>query len=382
MISWITDCEREIVIGQMALTGNYLEQWNSVLPSMDRQESESNNSLDLALAGGLAAFSLQLLFYLLAPLLSGLSSPRKERHPVPLLPPLSLSNIPAVTVAVTREERPRLQNHPRCGITTGGQVCTLRIAQKKNKMLSYRHFQEECWWNCETIADQAVDGLAIADLECLKGCFSKTTINRDSDKACLVSLIEDVTTKGTCENGYNPAPRIAKTGINMWGWNELENKCDLEQQWSSGYYYDYDYRSDSRSHYDYYDNSDSGSGSGDYYDYYDYFLSPFYDIINGTCSGKTETLLRTKSCLRSLAEQPNIIRNTLELLVQFSCKSSLYEALPFSSSERKRRPGNKRQKETTRLAPVSQVDITEGTKTELEYENTRHRYPWICSLRT
>ena len=35
-----------------------------------------------------------------------------------------------------------------------------------------------------------------------------------------------------------------------------------------------------------------------------------------------------------------------------------------------------------KLAPVSEVDLTSGTKTELNYTNTLHRYPWICSLRT
>ena len=34
-----------------------------------------------------------------------------------------------------------------------------------------------------------------------------------------------------------------------------------------------------------------------------------------------------------------------------------------------------------RMALVSEVDLAAGTKAELNYTNTRHRYPWICSLR-
>ena len=87
-------------------------------------ELEIGNPLVVALAsgfiGGLAILAFQLLLPLLAPLLNGSISSSLERELVPLLPPLSLPGLPAV--AVTREERPRLQNHPKCGITTGGQV--------------------------------------------------------------------------------------------------------------------------------------------------------------------------------------------------------------------------------------------------------------------
>ena len=91
--------------------------WDSV----DRQGVETGSPLVVALVGGLAFLAFQLLLPLLAPLLSSDSSSSSlERRLVPLLPPLSVPGLPAV--AVTREERPRLQNHPRCGITTGGQV--------------------------------------------------------------------------------------------------------------------------------------------------------------------------------------------------------------------------------------------------------------------
>ena len=112
-----------------------LEEWNPFPPFMqdliDRQDVDIGNPLVVALAGGFAILAFQLLLPLLASLLSGSGLPllslsgsnpySLERLSVPLLPPVSLIGLPAL--AVTREERPRLQNHPRCGITTGGQVC-------------------------------------------------------------------------------------------------------------------------------------------------------------------------------------------------------------------------------------------------------------------
>ena len=87
----------------------------------DRQELEFYSPAVVVIVGGLALLASQLLLPLLAPLLSGLTGPTSlERRLAPVLPPLSLPGLP--TVALTREERPRLQNHPRCGITTGGQV--------------------------------------------------------------------------------------------------------------------------------------------------------------------------------------------------------------------------------------------------------------------
>merc|ERR1712223_87367 len=68
----------------------------------------------------------------------------------------------------------------------------------------------------------------------------------DSDSNCLALLIDDVTTKGTCDDGTNPAFTLG-----IWGANDLPNTCTLEEGSS---YYDYD--SSSRS------NGDSGSGSG------------------------------------------------------------------------------------------------------------------------
>ena len=99
----------------------------SSLPSLtqeftDRQELEIYSPAVVAVADRLALLAVQLVSPRFVPLLSGLTSTSLERHLVPLLPPLSMPGLPAVAVTTSREDRPRLENHPRCGLTTGGKV--------------------------------------------------------------------------------------------------------------------------------------------------------------------------------------------------------------------------------------------------------------------
>ena len=88
------------------------------------------------------------------------------------------------------------------------------------------HFCHECWWDCQVISDTKLRRQAIANPECLRDCVSKssTSSGSGSNSSCWVSLIEDVTTKGTCDNGNNPAAEL-----DMWGWSELPNSCELEE---------------------------------------------------------------------------------------------------------------------------------------------------------
>ena len=100
---------------------------------VDRQGVELSVPLVVGLAGGLAILTFQLLLPLLAPLLS--SGSRLQL--IPSLPPLPLPDFPAV--ALTREERPRLQNHPKCGITRGGQVSVTHIYLRSQEHNSRRN---------------------------------------------------------------------------------------------------------------------------------------------------------------------------------------------------------------------------------------------------
>ena len=219
--------------------------------------------------------------------------------------------------------KPKLENDDMCGITTGG--------------------QDECWWDCAIISDPSLEiytlwtAQAIANPECLRDCFSKTTgrwrRQKSSDSTCFAKLIEDVTSKGTCDTGNNPAAKFNET-INLWGWHELDNDCTL-------------------------------AGT---------------EITKGTCSTSTERDLQTKGCAKLLAQQPNIIKNTLVNLVLHSCTDHVTVSLLTSLFGRK--GAKKILKTRGKVAPISHIDLTTNTKTELNFENTRHRYPWICSLRT
>ena len=107
----------------------------------DRQDLEIYSPVVVVvIVGGLALLAFQLLLPLLAPLLSGLTSTSLERNLVPLLPPLSMPGLPAVAVTTSREGRRRLENHPRCGITTGGQVfLKFALRQPIHKFVSRRN---------------------------------------------------------------------------------------------------------------------------------------------------------------------------------------------------------------------------------------------------
>merc|ERR1712227_529097 len=119
----------------------------------------------------------------------------------------------------TTTAAPKLENDAMCGITTGG--------------------QDECWWDCMIISESVLAGQAITNPECMKDCFAtaasgtresrkkerkngkkgkkerkggkKGRETSDSDSNCLALLIDDVTRKGTCNDGYNPAPEL-----NIW----------------------------------------------------------------------------------------------------------------------------------------------------------------------
>ena len=88
-----------------------------------RQASDIASPVIVAAVTVLASLAFHLLLPFLAPFLGiQRESSLSDGLPVPLLSPLSMPGLPAVALSVTRSERPRLQNHPQCGLTTGGQV--------------------------------------------------------------------------------------------------------------------------------------------------------------------------------------------------------------------------------------------------------------------
>ena len=83
-------------------------------------------------------------------------------------------------------------------------------------------FQAECWWDCVVLSDALLAGQAIVNPECLKDCFVKASDGGleaeldESDPSCFASLIDDVTSNGTCDDGINPAPQYNAT-VNLDG---------------------------------------------------------------------------------------------------------------------------------------------------------------------
>ena len=70
------------------------------------------------------------------------------------------------------------------------------------------------------------------------------------------------------------------------------------------------------------------------------------------------------------------------MLLKFSSPDNLFFSLPFTAEPRPDMSG----RENGILKPpqdwLQEANTIYGTKMELNFENTRHRYPWICSLRT
>ena len=229
--------------------------------------------------------------------------------------------------------------------------------------LSPNCLQAECWWDCDIRSHQLLDrGQAIADPQCLGDCFSQTNgwstgQTRERDTRCLSALIEDVTARGTCNIEGNPALELD----GVWSWSECTWEFNIIESLEQLVEYDLD---------------GDGMIEGEI---------TIQKIIKGTLSERTEELWKTPACLKSLLEQPFIIRRTFQLLLKFSSSDDLYSFLhPFISglTTRNVRKSEENSKTSTRLAPVQEVNTEYGTKTVLNYENTRHRYPWICSLRT
>merc|ERR1719500_1543914 len=115
------------------------------------------------------------------------------------------------------------------------------------------------------ISDIDVNGQAFTNPECLRDCFSDTSGTKrrqrgkrrkqrgkrkrqsseaEDDSSCFAALIQDVISKETCDNGQNPAAALSTPELNIWGFNDLDNDCEMDEI-----------------------DTGSGSGSGDYRDY-------------------------------------------------------------------------------------------------------------------
>jgi len=214
--------------------------------------------------------------------------------------------------------RHKLENSARCGITTGG--------------------KEECYFDCQVFSSVDTSGPIVTNLECLKDCFPDRGGMRRNMVNCVNSLITDVTMNGICDPGFPLFPYDNGTEI-----FQLNTNCE---------------------------STDFGS-----------------TITKGTCSYDTEKLLIETDCIYSVFEQPAFVRNTITNLILFGCTdevSSKYTNLTGEISGQRQTKGQSNNVQQTRLSPSQSVaEFSNFTlRTILKYENTLHRYPWVCSLRS
>ena len=182
--------------------------------------------------------------------------------------------------------------------------------------------------------------VGISNPACLLDCYSGQESNPDH---CITSLLRDVLTEGICN-----LPLYAPTFPRVWNSTgqpvyparaaypglKISDRCMVDREGV---------------------------------------------VTRGTCSEKTKQLLHTLGCNTVMLSQQ------LELLSTFAtqtylanCTPTLREFVHFQDSTAQQ----KILKRVKRVLPVTLVNLKTMNKTKLNYRNTLHRYPWICSLRT
>jgi len=186
--------------------------------------------------------------------------------------------------------------------------------------------KEECYFDCTIHTSAQGSGQLVRDLKCLQDCYY--------DDRCISLLLSDVIDKGVCDltddYGYNPGPGIYEPVVN----------CKMK------------------------------TIQGDYGDQ--------TVIGKGTCLPRTETMLSKQWCLKKIMSQPGFIQNTLTQLIQNSCShktSDIYVKFMMAKLDTS---GRRRKK---RFAPVQEI-YGNHSRTKLQFQNTKGRYPWTCSLRS
>ena len=120
----------------------------------------------------------------------------------------------------------------------------------------------------------------------------------------------------------------------------------------------------------------------------DYQTSFSPSLTSGTCSSLTEELLQEPACKRVIQQQQGLIKNTLQIILINSCVNNPFKVVFEQPSLGEGPPGLPRRVKRGASWFVTEDRATSvvssglgGYKTLLDYENTRGRYPWICSLR-
>ena len=109
-------------------------------------------------------------------------------------------------------------------------------------------------------------------------------------------------------------------------------------------------------------------------------------IVNGICSAETETALMTPECILDTAlRRPSYFETILRLLY-ITCRTSV--ALTWINPDPAAWFGwfNPTGKRSEKLNPINAIVhhpvIGEVAKWTQDFNHTKHRYPWLCSLRS
>ena len=217
-----------------------------------------------------------------------------------------------------------LENDPQCGLTTGG--------------------QEECYWDCQRFYLAVyLQGTVAQNPECVADCFP--------EDHCAFSLLED----------YSTAGGICAEGLFQYD-AEIPNPWPLSSTSCTA-------------------------------------VNTPPTLTGGLCRPQTEAkLLMDDDCLSTISQMPSIIYYTIFNLVLNMCNDNVFQhwyqyrreqfidtTLFPGDIGRKKKQMTAKNGNYTRLPPTVNILPLKGGdvfRTELPYTNTRHRYPWICSLRT
>ena len=207
-----------------------------------------------------------------------------------------------------------------CGMTTGG--------------------REECSWDCLILR---FGFNFVFNLDCLDDCYPPDH--------CLSSLLRDYNTAGgICRGGF--------FDVRYPGLYRVSNQpCEFFQDESN----------------------------------------KVWDIKTGLCSSETEELLRDqKKCIRPLYTGEDSILDTVYRLILSMCRLDVWENFRPSNTRKYRKfinrnRKNRRKKKPNRrklidkVVPIEEVnDYGDGLILAQipQFENTKHRYPWLCSLKS
>ena len=126
---------------------------------------------------------------------------------------------------------------------------------------------------------------------------------------------------------------------------------------------------------------------------FDYDNYGFRSIVRGFCSDRTQDLLRDQeNCIYPIYSEKSSIATTTDRLIQSMCDYQTYldfspelldrrvnRNIKKSVDEWKNNHNNDEDSEDIKLIPIEEVNSYFARVPPLEH--TKHRYPWLCSLR-